>query len=131
MYRDGIHSDFEQPITIDGQTGAWTAFYRGTYYPPLWEKNYFYEDASFVRLRTVAVSLDFSTLIGRSIFNRLQLVLSGRNLLTWTPYSGLDPEISTYGAKNVYQGSSTLYRGIDDNTLGNFRTYQVTLNIGL
>jgi len=26
MYRDGIHSDYQQPITIYGQTGAWSAF---------------------------------------------------------------------------------------------------------
>ncbi|MBD0256830.1 MAG: hypothetical protein ICV83_14020 [Cytophagales bacterium] len=31
MYRDGIHSDYEKPITINGETGAWTAFYRGVY----------------------------------------------------------------------------------------------------
>jgi hypothetical protein len=31
MYRDGIHSDYQQPITINGETGAWSAFYRGVY----------------------------------------------------------------------------------------------------
>ncbi|HMG91340.1 MAG TPA: hypothetical protein VK589_14845, partial [Chryseolinea sp.] len=131
MYRDGIHSDYEQPFTIDGQTGAWTAFYRGAYLPARWEKNYFYEDASFVRLRNVAVAIDLSTLMTRLKFNRLQLVISARNLLTWTRYSGLDPETNSYGAKNRYSGSSTLARGMDENTLGNFRTYQLTLNIGL
>ena len=31
MYRDGIHADYQVPITINGQTGAWSAFYRGVY----------------------------------------------------------------------------------------------------
>ena len=31
MYRDGIHLDYDKPVTINGETGAWSAFYRGVY----------------------------------------------------------------------------------------------------
>jgi hypothetical protein len=31
MYRDGISNDFTKPITIAGQTGAWTAYYASAY----------------------------------------------------------------------------------------------------
>ncbi|HUQ97047.1 MAG TPA: SusC/RagA family TonB-linked outer membrane protein, partial [Chitinophagaceae bacterium] len=50
MYRDGIHGDYANPITIDGNTGAYTAFYRGVYAQRQANgtKDYFYEDASFV-----------------------------------------------------------------------------------
>jgi TonB-linked SusC/RagA family outer membrane protein len=131
MYRDGIHSDYEKPITINDTTAAWTAFYRGAYTPtPIWEKNYFYEDASFVRLRNVAIAFDLTSIIKPVVFKKIQLVLTGRNLWTWTPYSGLDPEISTYGANNMFT-STVLSRGVDDNTLGNFKSYQVTINITL
>jgi hypothetical protein len=60
MYRDGIHSDYQQPFTINGETGAWSAFYRGVYAERSRNgtKNYFYEDASFVRLRNVEVGVD-------------------------------------------------------------------------
>jgi hypothetical protein len=132
LYRDAVHSDYETPLTIDGQRGAWSAFYQGAYiFNPHWEKNYFYEDGSFVRLRNVSVGIDFDPLFRIKGLTKLQLVVSGRNLLTWTKYSGLDPEISTYGAYTANWGTSTLARGIDNQSLPNFRTYQVTLNIGL
>lgn len=128
MYRDGIHSDYEVPLTINGETGAWAAFYRGTYnfVQPM---NYYYEDASFIRLRNISIGYNINSVAQIKGLGYLQLVISGRNLWTETKYSGLDPEISTWG---VFQNtSSTLGRGIDDNTLGNFKSYQVTLNIGI
>ncbi len=32
--------------------------------------------------------------------NALRLTLSGRNLATWTKYSGYDPEVNTFGQAN-------------------------------
>ena len=131
MYRDGIHSDYEKEFTVNGETGAWTAFYRGVYNPTVWEKNYFYEDASFVRLRNISIGCDFAKLFKIARLTKLQLVASGRNVWTKTNYSGLDPEISSLGANNNYYGSpGNLYRGVDASTMPNFRTYQITLNIG-
>ena len=126
MYRDGIHSDYTVPFTIDGQTGAWSAFYRGVYAERSRNgtKNYFYEDASFARLRNVNVAIDLAKVFDIKTFKRLQLVLSGRNLVTITKYTGLDPEISS-GTNN-----SAFDRGTDHNTMPNVRSYQVGLNIG-
>ena len=31
----------------------------------------------------------------------MQLSLSGRNLATWTDYTGLDPEVSNFGNQNI------------------------------
>ncbi|QHT69969.1 SusC/RagA family TonB-linked outer membrane protein [Rhodocytophaga rosea] len=126
MYRDGIHSDYEKPITIGGETGAWTAFYRGIYAQRQANgtKNYFYEDASFVRLRNISVGIDLTGIIKIPAFRKLQLVLSGRNLLTFTDYSGMDPEASSG------TNSSAWDRGTDHNTMPNYRSYQVGLNFG-
>ena len=126
MYRDGIHSDYEKPITINGETGAWSAFYRGIYAERSRNgtKDYFYEDASFMRLRNIALGLDFAKLFNTKA-RRLQLVLSGRNLWTQTKYTGLDPEISSGTVNSAWD------RGTDHNTMPNFKTYQATLNIGL
>ncbi len=126
MYRDGINKDYEKPITIDGVTGAWTAFYRGVYaqISRNGTKNYFYEDGSFVRLRNVAVAFDVAKITSIKPFKRLQLVLSGRNLITITKYTGMDPEMSS-GATN-----SPWDRGTDHSTLPNFKTYQAGINIG-
>jgi TonB-dependent starch-binding outer membrane protein SusC len=125
MYRDGIHSDYNTPITINGETGAWTAFYRGVYAQVSRNgtKNYFYEDASFLRLRNVNVAVDFAKLT-KLPFRTLQLVLTGRNLWTHTSYTGMDPEISS-GTTN-----SSWDRAVDHNTLPNFKSYQIGLNIG-
>jgi hypothetical protein len=133
MYRDGISSDFTTPVTINGQTGAWTAYYASAYYAlgntakgvgNNVTKDYFYYDASFVRLRNISIAVDFSTFAKKEWLKKCQLVLSGRNLLTFTDYPGMDPEISS-GASN-----SAFDRGIDHSTIPNLKSYQVTLNLG-
>ena len=130
LYRDGIHSDYEKQITIDGQTGAWTAFYRGVYAQSSRNgtKNYFYEDASFLRLRNVSVAVDFAKAFNIKGFKKLQLVLSGRNLITVTKYTGMDPEVSS--ANTTGSGNSAFDRGVDHNTLPNLRSFSAGLNIG-
>lgn len=126
MYRDGIHSDYSVPLTIDGVSQAYTAFYRGIYQVGQnnGTKDYFYEDASFARLRNLSVGIDFSKLLKIKTFQRLQLVLSGRNLVTFTKYTGMDPEVSS-GASN-----SSFDRGVDHNTLPNTKAYTIGLNVG-
>jgi TonB-linked SusC/RagA family outer membrane protein len=133
MYRDGISGDFAKPVTIDGQTGAYSAYYASAYYA-LWgslsgagnnaTKDYFVEDASFLRLRNVSLAFDLAKIVKLPYLNRCQLVLTGRNILTVTNYTGLDPEISS-GSSN-----SSFDRGIDHSTLPNTKSYQVGLNIG-
>jgi hypothetical protein len=133
LYRDAIHSDYEKPLTINGKEGAWSAFYRSVYNPAKWDKNYFVEDASFIRLRTVSVAFDFARAFRIAGIKRLQLVLTGRNLWTSTSYTGLDPEVSSFAVPNPNYGSANqaLTRGVDRAALPNSKSYQVTLNIGL
>ena len=127
MYRDGIHADYANPITIDGQTQAYTAFYRGIYQAGAnnGTKDYFYEDASFVRLRNISLAFDFAKAFKLKFANRMQLVVSGRNLVTFTKYTGYDPEVSS-GANN-----SAFDRGVDHNTIPNTKQYSIGLNVGL
>jgi TonB-linked SusC/RagA family outer membrane protein len=126
MYRDGIHKDYDNPITINGQTEAWTAFYRGAYAvrQANGTKSYFFEDASFLRLRNVSLGFDFANFFNLKGISKCQLVLSGRNLLTATKYTGMDPEVSSGGSNSSWD------RGVDHNTIPNLKTYQVGLNIG-
>ena len=129
MYRDGIHADYEKPITIGGQTGAWSAFYRGVYAEVSRNgtKNYFYEDASFVRLRNIELAFDLAKLFDVKFTKNLVVSLSGRNLLTFTKYTGLDPEVNSSA---VYNDSSAWDRGTDHNTMPNLRQYTFGLRIG-
>jgi TonB-dependent starch-binding outer membrane protein SusC len=131
MYRDGIHSDYQQPITINGETGAWSAFYRGVYAERSRNgtKSYFYEDASFVRLRNLELSLDLSKILNVSFCKNLSLTLGGRNLWTKTKYTGLDPEINSSNAYST-GNNSAWDRGTDHNTMPNLRSYSIGLNVG-
>jgi TonB-dependent starch-binding outer membrane protein SusC len=133
MYRDGISGDFTKPVTINGNTGAYTAYWSSAYYN-LWgstrgagnnaTKDFFVEDASFLRLRNIAVAVDFARFIKIQGLRKLQLVLTGRNIFTVTKYTGYDPEVSS-GAVN-----SAFDRGVDHSTLPNTKSYQVGLNLG-
>jgi len=133
MYRDGIHGDFSKPVTINGVTAAYTAYYMSAYtgswgsaYGPgnNATKDYFYEDASFLRLRNISLGFDFAKVFNIHSVQKLQLVLTGRNILTVTKYTGFDPEISS-GAVN-----SAFDRGVDHSTIPNLKSYQVGLNVG-
>lgn len=133
MYRDGIHGDYEKQVTIGGKTGAFPAYWSSAYYGlfgslsgagNLATKDFFLEDASFMRLRNVSVAFDVAKILKINVLKKMQLVLTGRNLLTWTKYTGFDPEISSGGVNSAFD------RGIDHDTLPNIKSYQVGLNIG-
>ena len=132
MYRDGIHGDYGNKITINGQTAAFSAFYTSAYADMFGSingarnsiKDYFFEDASFLRLRNLSIGFDVLRYTKIKYFKKLQFVLTGRNLWTLTKYTGMDPETSS-GTTN-----SGFDRGVDYATTPNNRTYQVGLNIG-
>jgi len=66
------------------------------------------EDASFVKLREITLSYQLPEHIVHSVFGGrvtgVRADLSGRNLATWTPYKGLDPEVSNFGTQNIQRG---------------------------
>jgi TonB-linked SusC/RagA family outer membrane protein len=80
------------------------------------------EDASFVKLREVAVTLmapaDWARRFGVS---DLSLTLAGRNLKTWTDYRGFDPELNVSSQLNFNQA--------DFLTQPPVRTFTTRLNI--
>jgi TonB-dependent starch-binding outer membrane protein SusC len=59
------------------------------------------ENAGFVKLREVTLAYEVPERLIRTAFrgraNSVRLELSGRNLKTWTKYTGLDPEVSNFG----------------------------------
>jgi TonB-dependent starch-binding outer membrane protein SusC len=132
MYRDGIHGDWGEKITINGKTGAWANYYTSAYADQFGSingarnavKDYFYEGSSFLRLRNLSLSYDFLQLVKLKYFKKLQVVVSGRNIWTVTKYTGFDPEISS-GASN-----SGFDRGVDYVSTPNSKTYQVGINVG-
>jgi DNA (cytosine-5)-methyltransferase 1 len=81
------------------------AFRRNTRDFPIFERmqqgdNYIHswavEDASYLKLSNVTLGYTFpKNLIARVGLKNLRLYATGNNLLTWTKYSGFDPEVST------------------------------------
>jgi TonB-dependent SusC/RagA subfamily outer membrane receptor len=70
----------------------------------IWE-NYL-EDASYVKLRDVSLRWSTSSPKLRTIgASRMQIEVLGRNLYTWTDYSGYDPEINMFGLSTVARGT--------------------------
>jgi TonB-linked SusC/RagA family outer membrane protein len=66
----------------------------------------FVEDAGFVKLRDLSISYTWDAgWLQRIGFNTLDITLSGRNLVTWTDYTGIDPESNLTG--------QTLGRGLE------------------
>ncbi|HET7622993.1 MAG TPA: SusC/RagA family TonB-linked outer membrane protein [Gemmatimonadaceae bacterium] len=65
----------------------------------------FLEDGSYTKLREVAVSYTFDRPWVQSVgFASIDLRVAGRNLHTWTDYSGVDPETNLVGAASLVQG---------------------------
>ena len=81
------------------------------------------EDGSFVKLREVALSIPLSaSLVSRIGGRGATIRLAGRNLYTWTDYTGLDPEVNLFS-------ESTVARGVDFATLPLPRTVSAGLTI--
>ncbi|MFD1616291.1 SusC/RagA family TonB-linked outer membrane protein [Gelatiniphilus marinus] len=80
------------------------------------------EDGSYLRLKTVNFSYNFSKeVLEKFKLNGLELYLSGQNLITWTDYSGFDPEVSV--------ASSLITPGIDYSAYPKHRTFSLGLNV--
>ncbi|MGD2069114.1 MAG: TonB-dependent receptor [Gemmatimonadota bacterium] len=87
----------------------------------IWEA--YLEDASFVKLRNLTLRYDLGSendFVRRLGAEGLQVELQGRNLYTWTDYSGYDPEVNMFGL-------STVARGVDFATYPNARTVSLGL----
>lgn len=54
------------------------------------------EDGSFLRMKTVSINYNLpAKLIKTAYLSNLSVNVSAQNLITWTNYSGMDPEVST------------------------------------
>ena len=78
---------------------------RATSSPSTVVSDRYIEDGSYLRLKnlTLGYSLPVKT-SAKSALSRARLFLTAQNLLTLTPYSGYDPEVSSYEQNNLLQG---------------------------
>lgn len=90
------------------------------------ESSRFLEDGSFVRLKTIQLSYRVPPAFLKrtnNIVRDFKIYVRGTNLLTFTNYSGLDPEVSAFG-------SNALSGGIDELTMPQNKIMQIGVNIG-
>jgi TonB-linked SusC/RagA family outer membrane protein len=82
-------------------------------------------DVNWLKLRAVQLSYDFTSLLKRQhIIKGLSATITGNNLLTWTNYKGMDPEVSVAGGTG---GSGAT--GIDYNSVPATSSFSFGINL--
>lgn len=80
------------------------------------------EDGSYIKLKNVNLGYSFPTeFTGRLGLSRLDAYVTGSNLITWTHYTGFDPDVNSY---------SGLRAGVDEGSYPQSRTVIIGLKFG-
>jgi len=81
------------------------------------------EDASFLRLKLITLGYTLPKSTSKKLgVKSVKIYVSAENLITWTKYTGYDPEVSSYEQNN-------LYPGIDFGSYPNSKTFISGLNV--
>lgn len=115
--------DFADPITVGGVQTTVGQYRLDSYQKT---KRVYIEPGGYVKLRELTLSYDLSPAMFQRIWGNVETAtvsVSGRNLITWTKYQGLDPEVSNFGNQD-------LARGIDVGPYPPSRTFWFALNLG-
>jgi TonB-linked SusC/RagA family outer membrane protein len=92
--------------------------------------SYYVEDGSFTRLRNLQIgySLDPAKL-SRLGLSRLRFYVQGQNLLTFTKYSGLDPDVTVSNITEGFNSQRDLSIGVDYGRYPLARTFLFGVNL--
>lgn len=89
----------------------------------------FVEDGSYLRLKSATLGYDLPKSICNKLkAKRLYLYLTGENLLTFTSYSGFDPEVSIYG-RGTDNALKNIAPGVDYGVYPQSRTFLLGINL--
>lgn len=129
-YRDGRAADQDQTGLPDAEKKP------ASYYERLYDataiSSAFIEDGTYVKLRELSLGYTFDRAQLRSVFgdvlHSVSINLIGRNLLTFTDYTGFDPEVGNTASNANVGGDASLYR-VDSFTYPRFRTVTGKLEI--
>ncbi|MCC6928863.1 MAG: SusC/RagA family TonB-linked outer membrane protein [Gemmatimonadaceae bacterium] len=118
MYQDERHGTQDQSGRPMSERRP-LAFYSAGLYNGLVANDHFVEDGSYARLRELSVAYNLnSNLLSKFGLNRTikgaKVAFIGRNVFTWTKYTGFDPEVTAGGDFNFR---------IDGFRYPNFRTF--------
>jgi len=124
-YRDLVSADIDQSIREE-QFKKPVEYY-SAFYTVFSDSNYFLENSSYLKLRELSLAYHFDTVSWGKLGNvlkGLKLSLVGRNLFTFTPYTGYDPEVAWFDTEFDANSNNT-----DAFTYPNFRTVSAALEI--
>jgi len=116
-------SDYTTPIR-KGDTTVGKGAYRVSQWPT--NTSVYVQDASYIKLREITISYDLPLYLVQKlgdVFSSASVSASGRNLITWTRYPGLDPEVSNFGNQNIA-------RNVDVAPFPPSRTFWFGLSLG-
>lgn len=83
----------------------------------------FIEDATYYRLKNISLGYTIpSKIVKKANIKSLRIYVSAQNALTWTNYTGYDPEVSL-------NGQSLINKGVDSGVYPNNKSYQVGLSL--
>ncbi len=80
------------------------------------------EDGDFVKIQNITIGYDFKELLPKLPLSQARMFVAGRNLFTFTDYSGLDPEVG-------YGDDESFVQGIDLGFYPAPKTYMVGFNL--
>jgi len=87
----------------------------------------FLEDGSYLRVKNISIGYTFSSeklkQISNNVVNRVRVYVSSQNLLTFTKYTGFDPEVAS-------RFNGLLTNGIDYGQYPQARTVLLGVNLG-
>ena len=89
------------------------------------DNSFFVESGEYLKFRELSVRYSFNRgqLEGfaNGLLNRISISVVGRNIKTWTGYTGYDPEVSSGGDQGVFR--------VDDFDYPNFKTWTGSIEI--
>jgi TonB-linked SusC/RagA family outer membrane protein len=120
-YTNGSANLVDRWTPTNTNTGVKAAFQD----PAVTISDRFIEDASYLRLRNLTLGYTLpTTWLNPLHVKSLRLYVSAQNLLTWTRYTGFDPEASL-------NGQSLINKGVDSGVYPNSKTFLGGLAISL
>ena len=90
----------------------------------------FVEDGSYLRLKNIALGYTLpNDILEKAGIGSVRLSVSAQNLLTFTNYSGLDPEVSYFGSGGQSRGDDNVIIGHDFGNYPNLQSVTFALNL--
>ncbi|HYG38944.1 MAG TPA: TonB-dependent receptor [Cytophagales bacterium] len=116
-YRSGV-----KPWTTENPNTDFPRAYYGSTLNSRGDTDRWLENGSFFRLKYISVGYEIPESIVEKIgFANAQISISGQNLITFTKYSGLDPE---------FNNSNIFRRGFDEGAFPNIKMYSLGIQFG-